>query len=449
MTRIKLISLGCSKNLVDSEHLLRQVAEAGVEIVSSESPYSEGEELDAVVINTCGFIADAKEESVNTVLEAVEAKRLGMVTKVIVFGCLSQRYREELEREIPEVDAFLGAFDNREVLKVLGIPFRKSLCQERFLTTPKHYAYLKISEGCNRHCAYCAIPGMRGKHLSVPVEELVQEAQNLARGGVKELLVIAQDITYYGLDLYGKRSLGRLLKELCKVEGIEWIRLHYSYPASFPKDVIGIMASEPKICKYMDIPLQHASSKVLKAMKRGVDGPATQRLIDDFRKAIPGITLRTTMIVGFPGEDKREFERLLDFVERNRFDRLGAFTYSEEEGTYAAKHYKDSVRATTKERRYALLMELQSRISLENNMKRIGTIEEVIVDSYSAPQRCWIARSRAESPDVDGIIKVSVPKGFASPSSRVGEFLNVRITGADEYDLEAVLTDDNTNYKPL
>lgn len=449
MTRIKLISLGCSKNLVDSEHLLRQVAEAGVEIVSSESPYSEGEELDAVVINTCGFIADAKEESVNTVLEAVEAKRLGMVAKVIVFGCLSQRYREELEREIPEVDAFLGAFDNREVLKVLGIPFRKSLCQERFLTTPKHYAYLKISEGCNRHCAYCAIPGMRGKHLSVPVEELVQEAQNLARGGVKELLVIAQDITYYGLDLYGKRSLGRLLKELCKVEGIEWIRLHYSYPASFPKDVIGIMASEPKICKYMDIPLQHASSKVLKAMKRGVDGPATQRLIDDFRKAIPGITLRTTMIVGFPGEDKREFERLLDFVERNRFDRLGAFTYSEEEGTYAAKHYKDSVRATTKERRYALLMELQSRISLENNMKRIGTIEEVIVDSYSAPQRCWIARSRAESPDVDGIIKVSVPKGFVSPSSRVGEFLNVRITGADEYDLEAVLTDDNTNYKPL
>lgn len=449
MTRIKLISLGCSKNLVDSEHLLRQVAEADVEIVSSESPYSEGEELDAVVINTCGFIADAKEESVNTVLEAVEAKRLGMVAKVIVFGCLSQRYREELEREIPEVDAFLGAFDNREVLKVLGIPFRKSLCQERFLTTPKHYAYLKISEGCNRHCAYCAIPGMRGKHLSVPVEELVQEAQNLARSGVKELLVIAQDITYYGLDLYGKRSLGRLLKELCKVEGIEWIRLHYSYPASFPKDVIGIMASEPKICKYMDIPLQHASSKVLKAMKRGVDGPATQRLIDDFRKAIPGITLRTTMIVGFPGEDKREFERLLDFVERNRFDRLGAFTYSEEEGTYAAKHYKDSVRATTKERRYALLMELQSRISLENNMKRIGTIEEVIVDSYSAPQRCWIARSRAESPDVDGIIKVSVPKGFVSPSSRVGEFLNVRITGADEYDLEAVLTDDNTNYKPL
>ena len=309
--RVKLISLGCSKNLVDSEHLLRQIAESGVEIVPAEAPYSADHALDVVVINTCGFIADAKEESVNTILEAVEAKRLGMVSKILVFGCLSQRYREDLIKEIPEVDGFFGAFESREVLRAMGIPFKKSLCRQRYLTTPKHYAYLKISEGCNRHCAYCAIPGMRGKHISEPIEELVEEAKNLAAEGVKELMIIAQDITSYGIDLYGKRSLGRLLKELCRVEGIEWIRLHYSYPASFPKDVIAIMASEPKICKYMDIPLQHSSTKVLKAMKRGVDAKRTQELIDAFRKALPVITLRTTMMVGFPGEDAREFAKLM------------------------------------------------------------------------------------------------------------------------------------------
>lgn len=435
--RVKLISLGCSKNLVDSEHLLRQIAESGVEIVPAEAPYSADHALDVVVINTCGFIADAKEESVNTILEAVEAKRLGMVSKILVFGCLSQRYREELIKEIPEADGFFGAFESREVLRAMGIPFKKSLCQQRYLTTPKHYAYLKISEGCNRHCAYCAIPGMRGKHISVPVEELVEEAKNLAAEGVKELMIIAQDITYYGLDLYGKRSLGRLLKELCKVEGIEWIRLHYSYPASFPKDVIAIMASEPKICKYMDIPLQHSSTKVLKAMKRGVDAKRTQELIDAFRKALPGITLRTTMMVGFPGEDAREFAKLMEFVRRNRFDRLGAFTYSEEEGTYAAEHYKDSVRAATKERRYAALMQLQSSISLENNSRRIGTQERVIVDSCSVGEGVWIARSRSESPEVDGIIKVAIPKGFSKPAQLVGSFIEVKITGADEYDLEA------------
>ena len=306
----------------------------------------------------------------------------------------------------------------------------------RYLTTPKHYAFLKISEGCDRRCSYCAIPFIRGGHISVPIEDLVDETAALAKGGVKELIVIAQDTTYYGKDLYGKRMLGELLKRLCRVDGIEWIRIHYSYPASFPKDVIKVMASEKKICKYLDIPLQHASTKILKAMHRGIDAQKTQRLIDNLRSAIPDIVLRTTMIVGFPGEDAAEFGKLLSFVKKNRFERLGAFTYSEEEGTYGASHYRDNVRESTKRRRYDALMELQSSISAEINAQRIGGVEQVLIDSVSSG--LFIARSRKESPDVDGEIHIIVPKGMKEPQKLVGTFAMVRITGADEYDMEAV-----------
>jgi ribosomal protein S12 methylthiotransferase RimO len=441
--KIKLISLGCSKNLVDSEHLLAQVANKCIDIVPEEQQYSDciGNPIDVVIINTCGFIKDAKEESINTILEAVEAKKRGYVKKIVVFGCLSQRYKEELEKEIPEVDAFFGAFDIKSVLEYIGILQNKDLCLKRYITTPSHYAYLKISEGCDRKCSYCAIPLIRGPHVSVPMEDLVTEAENLAAAGVKELIVIAQDTTYYGLDLYGERKLGELLRRLCKIEGIEWIRIHYSYPASFPKDVITVMAEEPKICKYLDIPLQHSSSKILKSMRRNIDAVGTQRLIDDLRKSIPDIVLRTTMIVGFPGEDNREFEKLLKFVQLNKFERLGAFTYSEEEGTYGAKKFKDTIRESTKKGRYDKLMEIQSEISYSYNKQRIGDVEEVIIDSYS--DGIFTARSRKESPDVDGeihinlktLLNIGCPENFA-PEAFIGNFAKIRIIGADEYDLD-------------
>ncbi len=436
--KLKLISLGCSKNLVDSEHLLKQIEYAGVTIVKGEEPYSADtalSPLDVVVINTCGFIKDAKEESVNTILEAVVAKKRGFVRKIVVFGCLSQRYKEELEQELPEVDAFFGAFDIKTVAKYIGIPPREDLSLRRYLTTPRHYAFLKIPEGCDRRCSYCAIPFIRGPHISVPMEDLIEEASSLAKEGVKELIVIAQDTTYYGIDLYGKRMLAELLRRLCKIEGIEWIRIHYSYPASFPKDVIEVMASEEKICKYLDIPLQHASTKMLKVMHRNINAESTQRLIDRLRVKIKGIVLRTTMIVGFPGEDAAEFNKLLSFVKKNRFERLGAFTYSQEEGTYGAAHYRDTVRESTKRGRYNALMELQSGISLEINVKRIGEVERVLIDSVSSG--VFTARSRKESPDVDGEIHIKVPEGMKEPHKLIGTFVMVRITGADEYDLEA------------
>lgn len=437
--KIQLVSLGCSKNTVDSEHLLRQVENMGIEIVPSNYSLSEKSKVDAVIINTCGFINDAKQESIEAILAAADAKNCGYVGKIYVFGCLSQRYMNELIESIEEVDGFFGAFDWEGVLKAIGGELNENLLEERYLTTPKHYAYLKISEGCDRTCSYCAIPLIRGKHISVPMEKLVKEAEFLASKGVKELIVIAQDTTYYGLDLYKKRCLAQLLEKLCAVEGIEWIRIHYSYPAQFPEDVLDVMANNPKICKYLDIPLQHSSSKVLGLMRRSIDGPATQKIIDAIREKVPGCVLRTTLIVGHPGEDNREFEKLLRFVEKNRFDRLGAFTYSEEEGTYGAANLKDTVRESTKQKRYEQLMELQSDISYSINQSRIGDVEKVIVDSYS--NGVLVCRSQKESPEVDGEILVGIDSKKFVPEELIGKFVTVKIISANEYDLLAEIID--------
>ncbi|MBR3290890.1 MAG: 30S ribosomal protein S12 methylthiotransferase RimO [Bacteroidales bacterium] len=416
MKRIQVVTMGCSKNRVDSEHLMRVLQERGYELVPETVDLAAGR-VDEVIINTCGFIQDAKEESVNAILEAVEAKKEGLVQKVSVFGCLSQRYRSELPPEIPEVDEWNGVL----TFDTLG----------RVLTTPKHYAYLKIAEGCDRSCSYCAIPMIRGPHVSVPMEQLVAEARLLAAQGVKELIVIAQDTTYYGLDLYGKRRLGDLLVQLAGIEGIEWIRLHYSYPSGFPEDVLRVMAGNPKICPYIDIPLQHSADKVLAMMRRGVEGRQTRELVARMRQLVPGVVLRTTLIVGHPGEGEAEFEDLLDFVRECRFERLGAFQYSEEEGTYGTIHYKDDIPAEVKQERYDRLMELQSGISLAFNQSRVGRRTRVLVDSVSG-DGILVARSQTESPEVDGEILI---KGTAP----VGQFADVTITGADEYDLIAEL----------
>ena len=367
MKRIQVISLGCSKNLVDSERLMALLQSRGYSLAPEDEDLSSGK-VDEVVINTCGFINDAKEESISTILEAAGAKSRGYIKRLSVFGCLSERYRGEIESEIPEVDSWQGVMTFDSI--------------DRVLTTPSHYAYLKISEGCDRRCSYCAIPMIRGPHVSVPVGKLVSEAEMLAGRGVKELILIAQDTAWYGLDLYGKRKLGYLLEQLSKVEGIEWLRLHYSYPDGFPEDVIDMMASNPKICRYLDIPLQHSEDVVLKAMRRTISGDDTRRFIERLRRDIPGVVLRTTLMVGHPGEGEREFEALLDFVREYRFDRLGAFTYSEEEGTYGAAHLNDDVPPEVKRERYDRLMELQSGISLERNVARIGTVERVLVDGF-------------------------------------------------------------------
>ena len=435
--KLQTLTLGCSKNKVDTEHILSQV-EHLYEIV----PEGEDIPVDVLLINTCGFIGDAKEESVQAVLEAVERKSRGEVGKVVVFGCLSQRYAHELPELIPEVDAWYGARDFDPVIKELGAEPDSSASSGRYLTTPSHYAYLKISEGCDRRCSYCAIPCIRGAHKSVPIEKLVEEAEKLADKGVKELIIIAQDTTYYGLDLYRRRALAELLQKLSEVEGIEWIRIHYSYPASFPEDVLDQMADNPKVCRYMDIPLQHISDKVLANMHRNVDGAWTRELIRKMRERVPGVVLRTTMIVGHPGEGKRDFNELLQFAEDARFERLGAFKYSEEEGTFGAENFKDTISARTKQERLDELMTLQSGISLAFNQSRIGSEIKVIVDDFT--DGVFVCRSEFESPEVDGEILVkhdSSVIGDVDPYSLVGEFINVRVTGADEYDLIAEITE--------
>jgi len=429
--KLQLITLGCSKNRVDSERLLRQFEQAGVVIVPEEEPLDMARP-DIVALNTCGFIESAKTESIEAIFTVLEAKKRGLVKKVFVFGCLSQRYRKELPEEIEGVDGFFGADDAAAMLAAAGFIYNPLIKLQRHLTTPSHYAFLKISEGCDRSCSYCAIPSIRGRHVSVPMEDLIAEAEMLADKGVKELLVIAQDTTFYGLDLYRKRMLGPLLQRLADIKGIEWIRVHYSYPADFPEDVLEIMAGCDKVCKYLDIPLQHSSSKVLAMMRRGIDGDATRALVDKFRKAVPGIVLRTTMIVGHPGEGVREFRDLLDFVREYRFERLGAFTYSEEENTYGALHFKDSVSQKVKQERYDTLMELQSGISLEYNESRVGTVERVLVDGFS--DGAVHARSEKESVDVDGEILIPAT---AVPAAIQGNFMKVKITAADEYDLTA------------
>lgn len=433
---IQVVTLGCSKNDVDTRHLLAQVQDS-LEIV----PQGEDRYVDWLLVNTCGFIGDAKEESVQAILAAAARKKEGGAGKLIVFGCLSQRYPSELPGLIPEVDAWYGARDLGPVVKALGVEPPSGFIQLRKApgSPVESYAYLKISEGCDRRCSYCAIPFIRGAHRSVPMERLEEEARALASQGVRELVLIAQDTTYYGLDIYRRRALAELLKRLSSVDGIEWIRIHYSYPADFPDDVLREMAENPKVCKYLDIPLQHISDRVLDMMHRHVDGEWTRNLIKRLRDEVPGVVLRTTMIVGHPGEGPREFRELLDFVAEARFERLGAFKYSEEEGTFGARNYKDSVSPATKTRRLNRLMEVQGGISEAFNRSRVGTVEKVLVDDCAGDS--LVCRSQWESPEVDGEIIVPFDRSFfrdADPASLRGRFIEVKITGADVYDLTAV-----------
>jgi ribosomal protein S12 methylthiotransferase len=434
MPKLQVITLGCSKNTVDTEHLLFQVQDS-YDIV----PEGETCPVDVLLINTCGFIGDAKEQSIQTILAAAQRKTGGEVGRLLVFGCLSQRYPDELPGLIPEVDGWFGARELDPLIRALGCEPKPELRHGRLLEGEyKPYAYLKISEGCDRRCSYCAIPFIRGKHISVPMETLVEEARELAAKGVKELIIIAQDTTYYGLDLYKKRCLAELLRKLSEVEGIEWMRIHYSYPADFPEDVLEEMAHNPKVCRYMDIPLQHVADEVLDKMHRHVDGAWTRELIRRMREKVPGVALRTTLIVGHPGETSAHFNELVEFVKEARFQRMGAFTYSEEEGTYGAEHFKDSIRPSVKQKRLNELMEVQRGISFAYNQSRIGTEVRVLVDGFS--DGILVCRSEFESPEVDGEILVKyTAEAFdgIEPHSLVGEFLNVRITAADEYDLSA------------
>ena len=431
MKSLQVITLGCSKNAVDTERLL-----ARLDGVYEILPESQTGPADILLVNTCGFIGDAKEESVQAVLAAAERKKVGEVGRLIVFGCLSQRYMGQLPTLIPEVDAWFGARDLNPLVKSLG--GRVGGETGRYRTDSRAYAYLKISEGCDRRCAYCAIPLIRGPHKSVPMEDLVKEAGLLARGGVKELILIAQDTTFYGLDLYRERKLAELIRRLSEVDGIEWIRIHYSYPADFPEDVLDEMASNPKVCKYLDIPLQHISDKVLSKMRRQVDGEWTRELVRKLRDRIPGVALRTTMIVGHPGEGKRDFEELLNFVREARFERLGAFMYSEEEGTFGAENYRDRIPSREKRERLSELMEVQRDISFAFNQSRVSSVERVLVDDYA--DGVLVCRSQLESPEVDGEIVVRydpVLFGEKEPRELCGKFIDVKITGADEYDLTA------------
>ena len=419
--KINIVTLGCSKNIYDSEVLMGQLKANGKEVVHEQRG-------DIVVINTCGFIDNAKEESINTILDFVEAKNRGEVEKVFVIGCLSERYKPDLIREIPDVDQYFGTRDLPILLKHLGADYKHELVGERLTTTPKHYAYLKIAEGCDRPCAFCAIPLMRGGNVSTPIENLVIEAQKLAKSGVKELILIAQDLTYYGLDLYKKRALGDLLKELVKVEGIEWIRLHYAFPSGFPEDVLELIKSEPKICNYIDIPLQHINTEILKAMKRGTTYEKTNALLDKFREKVPDMAIRTTLIVGFPGETEEKFQELKDWVRTQRFDRLGCFTYSHEENT-SAYVLEDDVPEEVKQARVEEIMELQSQISWEKNQEKIGKTYRCIFDRKEG--NYFVGRTEYDSPDVDNTVLVEAKDTYIS----IGEFVNIKITSAEEFDL--------------
>ena len=427
--RIDIITMGCSKNLVDSEHLMRQLQECGYEVThDSEEPCGE-----IAVINTCGFIGDAKQESINMILEFCQRKDEGDLKKLYVMGCLSERYLTELREEIAQVDKFYGKFNWTELVADLKHEYDEKIAQERVLTTPSHYAYLKISEGCNRHCAYCAIPIITGAHKSRPIEEILDEVRYLVSKGVKEFQIIAQELTYYGVDLYKKQKIAELVERISDIEGVEWIRLHYAYPASFPYDLLRVMRERKNVCKYLDIALQHVSTKVLKKMQRHVTKEDTYALVERMRQEVPGICLRTTMMVGFPGEGEKEFEELMDFVKWAKFDRLGAFAYCEEDGTYAAENYRDSVSKKKKQERLDRLMEVQQRISTKLNDAKVGglfrTVFARIVGDY------YIGRTEFDSPDVDTEVLVNVNDG----ELKIGEFYNVRITDATEFDLMGVV----------
>lgn len=419
--KINIVTLGCSKNVYDSEVLMGQLQASGKEVVHEEKG-------DIVVINTCGFIDNAKEESINTILDFVEAKNRGEVEKVFVTGCLSERYKPDLVREIPDVDQYFGTRDLPVLLKHLGADYRHELVGERLTTTPKHYAYLKISEGCDRPCSFCAIPLMRGGHVSTPIENLVMEAEKLAAKGTKELILIAQDLTYYGLDIYKKRALGDLLLRLVKIEGIEWIRLHYAFPTGFPEDVLEIIRTEEKVCNYIDIPLQHINSDLLKSMKRGTTHEKTTALLNKFREKVPDMAIRTTLIVGYPGETEEIFQELKNWVAEQRFDRLGCFTYSHEENT-GAYALTDDVPQEVKERRVEEIMELQSQISWEINQQKIGKVYRCIFDRKEG--NYFVGRTEFDSPDVDNTVLVSAEQHYLP----TGQFANVKITSAEEFDL--------------
>ena len=425
MKKINVITLGCSKNTVDSEHLMARLAAAGYGVVWD----SDRTDARTVVINTCGFIGDAKQESIEMILRAATAKQAGKIDRLFVIGCLSERYADELRHEIPEVDDYFGARTWDGIIRALGASQDPALETERLLSTPRHYAYLKISEGCNWMCGYCAIPLIRGRHVSVPMETLEEEARKLAAAGIRELIVIAQDTTYYGIDLYGERRLAELLRRLCRIDGIEWVRLHYAYPAAFPDDVIEVMASEPRICKYLDIPFQHISDAQLAAMHRRHTKAEALALIGRLRAAVPDLALRTTLLVGYPGETEADFAELMDFVRDVRFERLGVFAYSEEEGTFSARELHDDVPEEVKQQRVERIMELQHTIAAENNRRRVGRTERVIIDSRQGDY--YVGRTQYDSPEVDQEILIPA----AEKRLLRGRFYDVQIVNAADYDL--------------
>lgn len=421
---INVVTLGCSKNVYDSEVLMGQLK------ANKKAVVHEGEG-NIVVINTCGFIANAKEESVNTILEFVQKKEAGLVDKVFVTGCLSERYKPDLQKEIPNVDEYFGTSELPNLLKALEADYKHELIGERLTTTPKNYAYLKIAEGCDRPCSFCAIPIMRGKHKSTPIEHLVTEAEKLAAKGVKELILIAQDLTYYGLDLYKKRNLAELLRALVKVDGIEWIRLHYAFPTGFPMDVLEVMKKEPKVCHYLDIPLQHISDAILKSMRRGTTQEKTTKLIEQFRAIVPNMTIRTTLIVGYPGETEEDYQLLKNWVTKMRFERLGCFTYSHEENTHAYS-LEDTIPEEVKQQRASEIMEIQSQISWELNQEKIGQTLRCIIDRKEGNH--FIGRTEFDSPDVDNEVLIDASKFYL----KVGDFVNIKIEEAADFDLYGV-----------
>ena len=427
---IDILTLGCSKNLVDSERLIRQLEVEGYDVQHDpENPSG-----DIAIINTCGFIGDAKEESINVILEQAERKKTGSLKQLYVMGCLSQRYLSDLQAEIPEVDRFYGKFDWDGIVKDMGRPLHQDLLFQRRVTTPSHYAYLKIAEGCNRHCSYCAIPIITGQYVSRPLEEIVDEVRYLVGQGVKEFQVIAQELTYYGLDLYGERRLAQLVESIADIDGVEWIRLHYAYPTDFPMDLLPVMKNNSKVCRYLDIALQHIADPVLDMMHRHITGEETRRLIKKIREEVPGIHIRTTMMVGHPGETEEAFEALLDFVREMRFERLGAFAYSEEDGTWSERHYKDDIPEDVKQARLSKLMRIQQRISSEIQEEKVGKVMRVIIDRREGDY--WIGRTEFDSPDVDPEVLISVS---TAPEVKIGNFYEVNIISADDFDLYATL----------
>jgi len=422
--KVNVVTLGCSKNLVDSEVMLTQLKGNSINATHE----SEKDDANVIIVNTCGFIDNAKQESIDTILRYADAKNEGDIDKLYVTGCLSQRYRDDLEQEIPEVDAFFGTMELPLLLKKFKADYKHELVGERLTTTSRHYAYMKISEGCDRPCSFCAIPLMRGKHVSKPIEALVQEAKSLARNGTKELLLIAQDSTYYGLDIYKKRNLSELLKHLSDVEGIDWIRLHYAFPSGFPMDILDVMAERDNICNYLDMPLQHGSTRMLKLMRRGTTREKTEQLITQIRDRVPNLTLRTTLIAGHAGETEEDHADMVDFVEKMRFDRLGIFTYSHEEGTHAYR-MEDNVPEEVKQQRANEVMEIQEGISREKNEAKIGTVQKVLIDRKEGGN--FIGRTEADSPEVDNEVMISAKENYL----RLGDFANIRITDASEFDL--------------